>query len=187
MKKKYITIATLFLLLIAAVLTRISDVKEEVVITQTEISDIKSSTTTNMVDVIETTKQIDKKSNNGNMGPGVFNNELNEKTWSWIQTTYNDGKIIKSKNTDKFKLTFKNIEDGKTFSATTDCNGVGGEYMVNGKSIKFDKMISTMMYCENSQEQEFIKSLNDVVGYFFTDKNELVLELKYDSGSMIFR
>jgi heat shock protein HslJ len=180
MKKTYITISTLFILLIAAVLTYISNTPESIAPVYQDKITAENSTTTETIK-----KPIVAENPEGEANPDIM--KLDMKTWNWISTTYNDGKIIKPKNTDKFKLTFKNYESGKTFSASTDCNGVGGEYVLNGNKITFDKMMSTLMYCEGSQEAEFSKSLSEVVSYFFTNKGELVLELKYDSGSMIFR
>ncbi len=110
--------------------------------------------------------------------------KLDMKIWKWINTIYNDGKEIKPSLKDKFTLILKN---NGTFSATTDCNGIGGEYIINGSKISFEKMMSTLMYCEGSQESDFSKSLNEVDSYFFTSKGELIFNLKFDSGSMIFR
>jgi heat shock protein HslJ len=109
---------------------------------------------------------------------------LGMKKWSWVSTQYNDDKKVLPKNLSLFSITFKN--DG-TFSATTDCNGVGGEYKVTKNKIVLDKMISTLMYCEGSQESEFTKALSEVSSYMFTSKGELVLELKLDSGTMLFK
>ncbi|MFH1151897.1 MAG: META domain-containing protein, partial [Nanoarchaeota archaeon] len=109
---------------------------------------------------------------------------LGMKTWTWINTTYNNDTEIKPKIANKFTITFKS---DKTFSASTDCNSVGGEYTVNGNKISFSKMMSTLMYCEGSQESDFTKTLNEVESYLFTSKGELVLGLKFDSGSMILR
>lgn len=109
---------------------------------------------------------------------------LGMKTWNWVNTIYSDDKIVKPIKADKFSLTFK---DNKTFSATTDCNGVGGEYTVNGNKISFTKMMSTLMYCDGSQESDFSKMLSETGSYMFTSKGELVLLLKYDSGSVVFK
>lgn len=110
---------------------------------------------------------------------------LTMKTWDWISTQYNDGKVVKPLSpTKKFSLTFK---DNKTFSATTDCNGVGGEYQIDGNKITFTKMFSTLMYCENSQESDFTKMISDVSSFFFTSKGELIMEIKYDSGTLLFK
>ncbi len=108
---------------------------------------------------------------------------LGMKTWSWVQTIYsNDTKV--TPKTNKFTLTFK---ANKTFSATTDCNGVGGEYIVSDEKISFTNMLSTLMYCKGSQEQDFTKMLSEAQSYMFTAKGELVFMLKYDSGSVIFK
>lgn len=109
---------------------------------------------------------------------------LGMKKWNWMSTTYSDGKKVSPRNAQKFTLTFG---ADKRFSATTDCNGVGGEYMVTANKIAFDKMMSTLMYCEGSQEQEFSKMLSEVGTYHFTSKGELVFDLKMDSGVMIFK
>ena len=108
---------------------------------------------------------------------------LGMKTWNWVNTVYNNGSSTVPK-TQKFTLSFK---ADNTFSASTDCNGVGGEYTVKGNTIILSRMISTMMYCDGSQEQEFSGALSQVQSYSFTSKGELVLSLKMDSGRMIFR
>jgi heat shock protein HslJ len=108
---------------------------------------------------------------------------LNMKTWNWTQTVYNNNTSITPK-ADKFSLTFKT---DNTFSATTDCNGVGGEYAVNGNKIEFSKMISTQMFCEGSEEQDYSKMLSQVQSYLFNSKGELILNLKLDSGAMILK
>lgn len=109
---------------------------------------------------------------------------LGMKTWSWVRTELNDGSVVTPKNPEKFKLTFTG---NKNFSASTDCNGVGGEYVLNGDKIKFDKMMSTLMYCEGSQEAVFSSYLQNTSSFLFSSKGELILNLKYDSGSVIFR
>jgi heat shock protein HslJ len=105
-------------------------------------------------------------------------------TWRWVRTTYNNDTEVLPHTENKFTLTFKN---DKTFSATTDCNGMGGEYTVAGNKITFGKMMSTLMYCEGSQESDFAKMLTETQTFLFTGKGELVLGLKNDGGSMVFR
>src|SRR3989344_3398879 len=118
----------------------------------------------------------------GEADPNVM--KLDMKTWQWISVTHNDGTKIMPKNADKFGLTFKN--DG-TFSASTDCNSIGGSYKVTGQQIVFSNMMMTLMFCTESQETEFIKVLEETQSFFFTSRGELVLDLKFDSGSAIFR
>lgn len=109
---------------------------------------------------------------------------LTMKKWAWVGTKYNNDTEIKPNVENKFLLTFR---DDKTFSASTDCNGLGGEYFISGNKVSFSKMISTLMYCEGSQEQEFTKMLAEIDNYMFTPEGELILGLKFDSGSVIFR
>ncbi|MDQ3075933.1 MAG: META domain-containing protein [bacterium] len=104
--------------------------------------------------------------------------------WNWVKTTLSDGRTITPKKPGVFTLEFKK---DKTFSASTDCNGVGGEYVAKGGKITLERMMSTLMYCEGSQEAEFAKMLTDTQSYLFTSKGELVLNLKFDSGSVVFR
>ena len=120
-----------------------------------------------------------------NFKPEVTPNNMSlvGKTWNWIHTTYNNDTTVKPK-ANKFTLTLKT---NKTFSASTDCNGVGGEYTLDGNKVTFVRMMSTMMYCEGSQESDYSKMLSQVQSYMFDSKGELVLSLNYDSGSMIFK
>ena len=105
-------------------------------------------------------------------------------TWKWISTRYNNDTTVMPKKAGVFTLTFKN--DG-TFSAKTDCNTMSGKYTTQDKKITFGNIATTMMYCEGSQEAEFGKMLGEVQSYLFTSKGELVFDLKFDSGSFIFR
>jgi len=105
----------------------------------------------------------------GEANPSVMT--LDQKKWVWVKN-------------QKFTLTFKKPN---TFSATTDCNGVGGEYTQKGNNITFTKMMSTLMYCEGSQESEFSKALSEIQSYHFTSKGELVFDLKSNTASMVFK
>ena len=109
---------------------------------------------------------------------------LTMKKWDWIKASYSDGKIVTPKVPNVFTLTF--TEEG-SFSATTDCNGVGGSYKTSGSALMLKDMVSTLMYCEGSQESEFSQLMSESETYHFTDKGELILELKNGGGSVTFR
>ncbi|MFA6608304.1 MAG: META domain-containing protein [Candidatus Paceibacterota bacterium] len=109
---------------------------------------------------------------------------LGIKKWNWIKTQMNDGKVVTPKKSGEFTLVFN--KDG-SLSAETDCNRITATYIVNKNLLSFDKFGFTKMYCEGSQEDEFAGTLRDVNNFFFTSKGELVLEIKMDSGVMIFR
>jgi len=109
---------------------------------------------------------------------------LDMKTWTWISVLYTDGTQVFPKKATAFTLS---LEDNGTFSAKTDCNSLGGTYTLSGKSIAFSKMVSTLMFCEGSQEDTFSKLLSDTSSYNFTSKGEMIFSLKQDSGTVIFR
>lgn len=104
--------------------------------------------------------------------------------WKWIRASYNDGSVSTPNKSDAFKLVFK--DDG-TFSLSTDCNGVGGNYEAKDGKLAFTQMISTLMYCEGSQEVEVRQILENTTEYHFTGRGELILGLKFDSGTATFR
>lgn len=109
---------------------------------------------------------------------------LGMKEWVWISALYNDGREILPKKPGVFTLTFSN--DGR-FSAKTDCNSMSGSYEASEGTITFGQIAMTKMYCEGSQESDFASLLQNASGYLFTSKGELVLDLKFDSGTVTFR
>lgn len=111
---------------------------------------------------------------------------LTMKTWNWISARYNDGREILPKVPGSFTLTFENA--GR-FSVTTDCNSMSGSYRADtdAATISFSDIISTKKYCAGSQEGDFSSLLANSQGFHFTSKGELVLDLKFDSGSVVFR
>lgn len=116
--------------------------------------------------------------------PAPTKTSLTTKPWVWTKTQYSDDAVVTSKSPDKFVLTFK---ADNTFSLSTDCNGVGGNYTVKENTITFSDMISTQMFCEDSQEQAVTTMLTNTQSYLFTDTGNLVLVLKLDTGSMFFK
>ncbi len=110
---------------------------------------------------------------------------LTMKPWNWVSASYNDGRQIKPLKADKFAITFG--ADG-AFTAKTDCNSAGGKYAVGAnKTITFSQIFSTKMFCEGSQENVFIGLLENTQSYHFTSKGELILDLKFDSGTVTFK
>jgi hypothetical protein len=121
----------------------------------------------------------------GEANPSVM--KLDMKKWILVEALFNDGRTFVPKRPGVFTLS---LMPTGTFSATTDCNGVGGSYTTSNdpdKRIQFTDMVSTLMYCENSQEAEFVQLLQNTSSYHFTSRGELILDLKFDSGSVVFR
>jgi heat shock protein HslJ len=109
---------------------------------------------------------------------------LNGKKWSWIRTVYNNDTTIKPTKSGVFTLTFNN---DNTMTVGTDCNRMNGSYSVDGRLLSIGKLAATRMYCPDSQESKFADMLSQVAAFLFTSKGELVLELKFDSGQMVFK
>lgn len=110
---------------------------------------------------------------------------LTMKKWEWMSALYNDGREVKPKQPGKFGITF--MDEGR-FSLSTDCNSMGGSYTVGADNrITFSQVLSTKMYCEGSQEDVFAGLIENTASYHFTSKGELILELKFDSGTVTFR
>ena len=110
--------------------------------------------------------------------------KLDMKTWVWVSARYNDGREISPRQADAFTLTFG--ADGR-FSATTDCNRVGGTYAAVDDRLTFSDMFATRMFCEGAQEGEFTAMLTSATGYRFTSRGQLILDLESGSGSAEFR
>ena len=112
------------------------------------------------------------------------NMTLDMKTWTWVQTQYNNDTKLVPQKADAFTLTFDG--DGSV-SATTDCNSMNGTYELDGNQITFGAMAMTRMFCPESQEQDFAKMFEEIQSYFFTTRGELIFEFKFDGGTAIFR
>jgi len=108
---------------------------------------------------------------------------LTSQTWTWVRTEMNDDSLITPNKPGIFTVTFN--EDGRV-NLGTDCNSMSGSYSLPAVGqIAFAPFSTTFMFCEGSQEGEFSGKLRDSTGYMFED-DQLVLQLKYDSGSVFF-
>lgn len=108
--------------------------------------------------------------------------QIKNRSWKWVRTQMNDGTVLTPKQPGVFTINLG--EDGQV-TGTTDCNNFFGSYTLQDNLLSFGPLASTKMYCEGSQETEFLKYLAEVQSYLVVD-NQLVLEIKYDSGQLIF-
>ena len=107
-------------------------------------------------------------------------------TWVWGETRMSDGKVVRPSKPGMYSIWFNSAE-GK-LEGKTDCNGFGGSYTAGtGNKLSFGPFMSTLMFCEGSLEAEFSKMVTDSNQYTFTPTGDLVLMLKFDSGSVIFK
>lgn len=108
------------------------------------------------------------------------------KKWMWVNTKYVDGTNISPKQKDRFSISFK---IPRTLEITTDCNGMGGEYVIKDNIIEITQVFSTLMACEDSQENEYTASLGEARKFYFNSGGGLVLELESErgKGEMVFK
>lgn len=111
------------------------------------------------------------------------NVSLANTSWYWQSSEYANKTQTKPKNMNQFKLSFKSDD---TFSSTTDCNNVSGKYYIAGSEIKFSSMISTLMMCDKSVENDYIKDLRETYTFRITN-DDLFLTLQLNSGTMKFK
>ena len=107
-----------------------------------------------------------------------------EREWTWVRTVMNNDETFVPDLPDSFVIQF--MQEGN-FSGKTDCNSFFGQYEIQEHELSLGPIGATRVFCENSQEDVFLKFLNEVDSYFVNDEGFLFLQLKYDSGAMIFR
>lgn len=109
---------------------------------------------------------------------------LTNSEWLWVRAE-EDG-VTTEAASDRFVLQFS--EDGRA-SSTTDCNSMSGQYTRDGEEIEFDNFVSTLMYCEDSQEGAYAAFLEEVESFEISG-NELRLffddDREGDDGVMVF-
>ncbi len=109
---------------------------------------------------------------------------ITDKTWFWKETQYANDSVITPADSTSFAATFS--EDGQ-FSSQTDCNTIAGSYEVEDTLITFGPLLSTKMACTGeTKETAYAEMLAHVSSYMIAPDGNLILMLKFDSGSMIF-
>ncbi len=82
--------------------------------------------------------------------------EIRGATWRWDSTRTGETATIIPDRPEAFTLTFG--ADGRVIGRT-DCNGFSGTYTVAGDQLTFGPFAMTKMYCEGSQETDFVTAL----------------------------
>lgn len=109
--------------------------------------------------------------------------EITGIVWKWQQTLYNNDDRTVPVDPNRYTITF---EPGGKFNIQADCNRGGGRFSVEENHITIEEPYTTRAMCPpDSLEKEFIKSLNAARIYFLR-KDNLYLDLKYDTGTMNF-
>lgn len=104
------------------------------------------------------------------------------RNWVWQSTKMLSGESLVPKGERQFVLQF--TPDSR-YQSTTDCNSLGGGYVIDGEVLSLESPIATKMYCEGSLESEYVTQLL-LVNSYVIENNELRFNLKGDYGTMIF-
>jgi len=64
---------------------------------------------------------------------------------------------------------------------------MAGSYATDETALTFSDIIATKKFCQDSQEQEFATMLSNTSHYHFSERGELILDLKFDSGTVTLR
>jgi uncharacterized lipoprotein YbaY len=110
-------------------------------------------------------------------------NELVGVVWQWQGTTMSDDTVYTPEQPERYTLEF--LPAGEV-QFLADCNRGRGRYEVADNQLTILPGPMTLMACPpDSLDTEFLQGLQEISSYFLQDGN-LVLELKVDSGSMVF-
>lgn len=104
--------------------------------------------------------------------------------WKLQQIQMNDGSQTVPSNPDNYTIEF--MDDGSV-AVQADCNrGRGSFATATDNRLTITGVAITRMACpEGSSDTAFLRGLDSANSYFFRD-GQLIIELMYDSGSMIF-
>ena len=106
-------------------------------------------------------------------------------TWKW--QSFEDSADVNNiivPNPDGYTLTLN--EDG-TASIQADCNQVSWTYELDGSSLTFNTLgPSTLAMCpEDSLDTQYLERLGNTATFVISE-GQLFLNLKFDSGNMVF-
>lgn len=103
-------------------------------------------------------------------------------SWKWVRTERPDGSVFSPNDPAQFTLT---LETDGQMSSGTDCNSLGGSFIVDGEIISFSEFSTTFMFCEGSIEMEYGADLALATSYDITG-DTLIIYLNRDVGEMYF-
>ncbi|MEY3297873.1 MAG: hypothetical protein RLZZ597_1133 [Cyanobacteriota bacterium] len=103
--------------------------------------------------------------------------------WKLQQIQYNDGTLITPSTPDNYTIEF--MEEGNVV-VQADCNQGRGSFTTTDNRLSIGELATTRMACPpGSSDAEFLRALGNASSFFFRD-GQLIVELMYDSGSMVF-
>jgi heat shock protein HslJ len=109
--------------------------------------------------------------------------DITQGLWLWQRNEMSDDSVIIVPDPSKYTVTF--TPDGR-LTVQADCNRAVGTYTRQGAQLTLKLGPTTLAACPpGSLGPQFLRDLGEVVTYVF-DGEQLVLNMKVDSGNMIF-
>ncbi len=113
--------------------------------------------------------------------PKPNTHSLSGSSWMWVGIIDSSSQVVfKPRRPEAYMLQFTE----NRLSSRTDCNTIGGNYEISGSNILIGEIMSTLMFCENSDEGTYSASLNNVVS--FEEKNGSLYLYTKDNSAMVF-
>jgi heat shock protein HslJ len=114
---------------------------------------------------------------------GTAARELTGTVWKWNRSLSSDGSLKAPGDPNRYLIEFT---AAGSVSIQADCNRVLATYRADGSTLTILPGPSTLAACPpGSLESDYVKHLGMVNSYFLRD-GSLLLEFKYDSGTMTF-
>lgn len=96
--------------------------------------------------------------------------------YNWLGNKMSDGSVAYTpRSTTAFTIKFN---DGE-MTSSTDCNSLGGSYVSTEQTLSFGPLMSTLMYCEDSEEAVYSDFLSQATSYV---KSNGYLFIKLNDG-----
>ena len=120
----------------------------------------------------------------GGSAPAIEASKIQDIKWIWAMTVIKD-KIMVPEKEGAFTLTLG--ADGQV-SGTTDCNSFFSSYELGSDGvISFGNIGMTKMFCEGSQENEFVGEIPNMGKYTLDGNGNLMLIYPDETGLIMFK
>jgi heat shock protein HslJ len=105
-------------------------------------------------------------------------------TWQWLRTEYGDDSVVTAPDPTRYTLVLR--RDG-TYALRADCNQVVGDFTRQGSQLTIRPGVSTLVACPpGSESVRFVRDLESVGTFVYRGDDTLVMNLRADSGNMVF-
>ncbi len=128
---------------------------------------------------------IDLQADTGTIQFAADRQALAGTSWQLKQIQFNDGTLLTANPPENYVLEFSG--SGEVF-VQADCNRAIGQFSETGdRRLSITMGPTTLAACSpESIGTRFLQALNDSNSYFFQEDGNLIIEIKFDSGSLQF-